>query len=316
MEKNKAYSRSFEKYSNRIIDQAKLALEDDVGIGDITTQAVIENKSRIEDAIIIAKDNGIICGLQESKAILEEGGLEFKSEKKEGDTIRRGETIVKIRGDVREILKRERTALNYLQILSGIATATYKLAKRYPGKISGLRKTHPGLCYSEKRAVKTGGGHTHRLGLYDGFLIKDNHLATIIREIFRNEPITEEKKIEAIKTALKRAKKYRIDNRFENYFIEVEVESLKQAVAAAKFYKEEQVPDMILLDNMKPQDVEKCVEAIRNEADMEILIEASGGITAKNIAAYINTGVDMVSTSKIIIAAKPIDISMKIIGYK
>lgn len=316
MKKNKAYSRSLERYRDRTIAQAKLALSDDVGQGDITTQAVFQNKVRIEDAIVVAKDNGVICGLQEAKMILEDGGLEFESQKIEGDLIRRGDIIAKVRGDIRELLKRERTVLNYLQVLSGISTATYKLANQYPGKVASLRKTHPSLCYSEKRAVKVGMGFTHRLGLYDGFLIKDNHLAIVVKEIFGEGTITEEKKVEAIKRALKRVKQYRAENHLENYFIEVEVESLEQAVATAKFHKEEGVPDMILLDNMKPQDVSKCVKAIRKEAGRELLIESSGGVTVKNIGAYIEAGVDVVSTSKITLSAKPLDMSMKIVGYK
>lgn len=316
MEKTQAYGRSLEEYGERTLAQAKLALEDDVGAGDITTQAVVMIELRVEDAVIVAKAKGVLCGLLEAKEILEEGGLEFRSEKVEGDIIRRGDIIARVRGDVREILKRERTALDYLQVLSGIATDTYGLARRYPGKVASLRKTHPGLCYSEKRAVKVGGGFTHRLGLYDGFLIKDNHLAAIVREIFGEAPITEEKKIKAIREALKRAKRYRTEKRLENCFIEVEVESLEQAVAAAKFHREGGALDMILLDNMKPLEVAKCVKAIRRETSREVLIEASGGITAKNISAYIEAGVDMVSTSRITLSAKPLDISMKIVGYK
>jgi len=316
LKKEEAYNRSLEKYSDRMIAQAKLALDDDVESGDITTQAVVRNKSRIEEAIIIAKDNGILCGLQEAEAILEAGGLEFESEKMDGAVIEKGDVIAKVRGGIGEILKRERTALNYLQILSGIATATHRFASRYPGKIASLRKTHPGLSHSEKRAVKAGGGFTHRLGLYDGFLIKDNHLATIVREMFGDEPITEEKKVEAIRQALKRAKQYRIDKQLGSYFIEVEVESLEQTVAVARFYEEEGVPDMILLDNMRPQDVARCVKAIRRGAGREILIESSGGITTKNVGAYIDAGADIVSTSKITLSAKPLDISMKILGYK
>jgi nicotinate-nucleotide pyrophosphorylase (carboxylating) len=234
----------------------------------------------------------------------------------EGDVIRCGDVIAKVRGDIREILKRERTALNYLQVLSGIATATYKLANEYPERVASLRKTHPGLSYSEKRAVKIGGGYTHRLGLYDGFLIKDNHLAMIVKEIFGEGPITETKKVEAIRQALKRAKQYRVENQLENIFIEVEVESLEQAVVAAKFYREEGVPDMILLDNMEAQDVELCVKEIRRETGSGVLIESSGGVTAKNIDAYLKAGVDLISTSKITLSANPLDMSMKIQGYK
>lgn len=316
MDKEHAYDRSLKEYSDRTITQAQLALSDDVGLGDVTSQAVVQNKSRVEDAIIIAKENGVLCGLQEAKYILEDGGLEFRSEKIEGDIIKKGEIIARIRGNIEEILKRERTALDYLQVLSGIATTTHKLASRYPGKIASLRKTHPGLCYSEKRAVKVGGGFTHRLGLYDGFLIKDNHLAAVTREIFGDGQITEEMKIEAIREALRRTKQYRMTNQLNDYFIEVEVESLIQSIAAAKFHREERVPDMILLDNMKPQDVARCVKAIRKEAGRELIIESSGEITSENIEAYINAGVDIISTSRLTLSAEPLDMSMKIVGYK
>ncbi|MDQ1279545.1 MAG: hypothetical protein QG670_807 [Thermoproteota archaeon] len=316
MNKERAYNRNLAKYKVRMISQANLALDDDVGSGDITTQALIRDVARLEDAVIIAKATGILCGLQEAEAVLEEGGLDFKGYKKEGDVIKKGEVIAKVRGNVKEIVMRERTALDYLQVLSGIATATHHLARRFPGRVAGLRKTHPGLCYSEKRAIQAGGGFSHRLGLYDGFLIKDNHLAAIIRELYGDDDATEEKKIMAIREALKRAKEYRLSHNLEDCFIEVEVESLAQALVAAKIHRVEGVPDMILLDNMTPQNVTQCVKAIRREAGEGILIESSGGVTSKNIRAYVEAGVDIVSTSQITLAAKPLDISMKIIGYK
>ena len=282
----------------------------------MTTEAVVQDGSRVEDAVIIAKADGILCGLVEAKAILEEGGLKFTALKTEGDAIQVGETVADVHGSVGEMLKRERTALDYLQVLSGIATETHKLASRYPGKVASLRKTHPGLSYSEKRAVKAGGGFTHRLGLYDGFLIKDNHLAAVLKELFSDAEATEERKVEAIREALRRAKQYRIHNAMDGCFIEVEVESLRQAVAAARLNAEEGVPDMILLDNMSPSDVAKCVEAVRMAAGRGVLIEASGGITSENIGAYIEAGADVISMSEITISAKPLDMSMKIIGYK
>lgn len=316
MKKDQAYNRALEKYQERVLAQTQLALNDDIGTGDITTLAVIHDATGVEDAIILSKDNGIVCGLLEAKAILEEGGLTFESKKNEGDTISNGEVIAKVGGDIREILKRERTAINYLQILSGIATASHELARLYPGQVASLRKYHPGLCFSEKRAVKVGGVLTHRLALYDGFLIKNNHLARLVRELFGRAPLTEEEKIAAINEALRRAKHYRLENRLEGCFIEIEVESFRQAVAAARFHEKEGVPDMILLDNMRPHDVTQCVEAIRREAGSDVLIEASGGITTENIDAYIRAGVDVVSTSQITLAAKPLDISMAIVGYK
>ncbi|MCK4953362.1 hypothetical protein KAS14_06225 [Candidatus Bathyarchaeota archaeon] len=128
VEKDQAYSRSLKRYGDRIIAQAKLALDDDVGEENITTQAVIRDKSRTEDAVIIAKAKGILCDLQEAEAILKEGKQEFESGKMEGDVIKKGDIIAKVRGDIGELLKRERTTLNYLQILSGITTATHELA--------------------------------------------------------------------------------------------------------------------------------------------------------------------------------------------
>ncbi|MFH0749061.1 MAG: carboxylating nicotinate-nucleotide diphosphorylase [Candidatus Bathyarchaeota archaeon] len=314
MDKERAYDRDLEKYRDRVIAQAKLALDEDIGDGDITTKAVVKNQ--VEDAIIITKANGVLCGLLEAKSIFEEGGLEFNSEKMEGDILKKGDTVAKVRGNVQELLKRERIALNYLQILSGIATATNRIVRKYPGKVAGLRKTHPGLGYSEKRAIKVGGGFTHRLGLYDGMLIKDNHLAAITKEIFKNGPINEDKKVEAIREALQRAKKYKVDKQLTACFIEIEVESLKQAIAAAKFYREEGMLDIILLDNMSAKIAAECVKGIRREAGQKVLIESSGGITLKNIGSYCEAGVDIISTSKITLSAEPLDMSMKIVGYK
>jgi nicotinate-nucleotide pyrophosphorylase (carboxylating) len=316
VDKHRAYNRDTERFFDRIVTQTKLALEDDVGTGDVTTHAVVRDAFRSEEAVIVTKSDGVLCGLQEAQAIFESGGLHFHCCKVEGASIRAGDIVAKVFGPIGELLKRERTAINYLQTLSGIATATSRLVGDHPEKVASLRKTHPGLCFSEKRAVKAGGGFTHRLGLYDGLLIKDNHLACIVRELFGAVPITEKMKIDAIKIALKRAKQFREDHQLNELFIEVEVESIEQMFAAMEFFKAEDVPDMILLDNMQPHTVAKCVAALRAEVKNDILLEASGGITPENIHAYIEAGVDIVSTSKITFAAKPLDIAMKIIGYK
>ena len=316
MDKNQAYNRNLERYRDRIVAHVKLALDDDIGSGDITTQAIIQNKSRAENAIIVSQDNGILCGLFEARTIFEAGGLIFKSQKTEGDAIKKGETLATIHGDASEILQRERTALNFMQVLSGIATSTYKLASQYPEHIASLRKTHPGLCYPEKRAVKVGKGFTHRLGLYDGFLIKNNHLTTIAKEMLINTKLTETVEIAAIREALHRATVFRINHQLQDLFIEIEVETLKQALTVAQFFKENRVPDMILLDNMKPHEVKKCVQTIKKVAGNELLIESSGGITSKNAKTYIETGVNIVSMSEITLFAKPLNISMKIVNYE
>ena len=298
-----------------MLEQASLALEDDVGEGDIATMAV-SSEGRAEEAIIVAREEGVLCGVLEAKALLEAGGLVVSWEKEEGDSLQAGSTIARVKGDVREILSRERTALNYLQILSGIATLCNSFSKRFPGKVASLRKTHPGLAFSEKRAVQVGGALTHRLGLFDGFLIKDNHLALVARELFGEDTIGEDQKIQAIEECLRRTKRYRTEHGLEHLFIEVEVESEGQSVTAARMHREEGVPDMILLDNMDPEKVRECVKAIREVAGPSVLIEASGGITPENLEQYIDTGVDVASMSFLTLSARPLDIAMKIVGYK
>jgi nicotinate-nucleotide pyrophosphorylase (carboxylating) len=174
------------------------------------------------------------------------------------------------------------------------------------------------LAFSEKRAVVVGGVLTHRLGLFDGFLIKDNHLALIAREFFGDRvDINEDLKVKAVEEALRMVKKYRDEHEvLASLFVEVEVESLAQAVAAAEMYRSERVPDMVLLDNMSPAMVAKCVEAIRCVAGPGVLVEASGGVTPENLASYLGSGVDVASMSFLTLDARPLDIAMKIVGYK
>lgn len=316
MEKNETYLRELIPYRGRMLEQAFLALRDDIGEGDITTLAVSSSQGRVEEAMIVAREEGILCGVLEAEALLEAGGLKVSWEKEEGATLQVGSIIARVKGDVREILSRERTTLNYLQILSGIATLCNTFSKHFPGKVASLRKTHPGLAFSEKRAVYVGGTLTHRLGLFDGFLIKDNHLAMVARELFSEVTISEGQKVRAIEESLRRAKRYRAEHGLEHLFIEVEVESEGQGVAAARIYREEGVPDMILLDNMSPEKVRKCVKAIREVAGSSILIEASGGIRPENLGLYLDGGVDVASMSFLTLDARPLDIGLKIVGYK
>jgi len=316
MEKSKAYLRDLTPYRRRMLEQAFLALQDDLGKGDMTTLAVSTSEGRVEEAVIVAREKGILCGVLEAKALLEAGNLKVSFEKEEGASLQAGSIIARVKGDVREILSRERTALNYLQILSGIATLCNDLSRCSSNKVSSLRKTHPGLGFSEKRAVLVGGALTHRLGLFDGFLIKDNHLALVARELFGNATIGEDQKIRAIEECLRRAKKYRAEHGLEHLFIEVEVESEGQGLAAARMHREEGAPDMILLDNMSPKKAEKCVRAIREVAGSSILVEASGGITRKNLDLYLDAGVDVASMSFLTLGARPLDIGLKIVGYK
>jgi nicotinate-nucleotide pyrophosphorylase (carboxylating) len=316
MEKDKAYLRDLAPYRSRMLEQAFLSLKDDIWDKDITTLAVSSSEGKVEEAVIVAREEGVLCGVLEAKALLEAGGLTVSWEKEEGTSLQAGSIIARVKGDIREILSRERTALNYLQVLSGISTLCNSLSKRFPDKVASLRKTHPGLAFSEKRAVHVGGALTHRLGLFDGFLIKDNHLALVARELFGEAVISEDQKVRAIEECLRRAKRYRTEHGLEHLFIEVEVESQGQGVAAARMCREEGVPDMILLDNMSPERVEECVKAIREVAGSSILIEASGGINPENLGRYLDAGVDVASMSFLTLSARPLDIGLKIVGYK
>ncbi len=316
MDKNSVYLRDLVPYNQRIVEQAFLALRDDIGSGDITTLALSSDKERVEEAAIVAREQGILCGILEAESILEAGGLVSKWYKREGDVFEAGETLAVVSGKVVELLSRERIALNYLQTLSGIATLCNFFSKRFPGKVASLRKTHPGIAFSEKRAVLVGGALTHRLCLDDGFLIKDNHLALVARELFGKAKINENQKLRAIEESLRRAKNYRTEHSLVSAFIEVEVESMAQGLVAAKMFRVDGVPDMVLLDNMEPDMVEACVQAIRKVAGQNLLIEASGGITPDNLQLYLDAGVDVASMSFLTLDARPLDIGMKIVGYK
>jgi len=316
MDKTSAYLRDLFPFSERVIEQAFLALSDDIGKGDITTLALSLDGERVEEATIVAREQGILCGTFEAKTILEAGGLETQWHKDEGDAFEAGETLATVRGKIADLLGRERTVLNYLQILSGIATLCGFFSKRFPGKVASLRKTHPGIAFSEKRAIAVGGVFTHRLCLDDGFLIKDNHLALVARELFGESKISENQKLRAVEESLRRARKYRTEHHLERAFIEVEVESMAQALIAANMFLVEKVPDMVLLDNMEPNIVRKCVQAIRKVAGPKLLIDSSGGITSDNLKLYLDTGVDVASMSFLTLGARPLDIGMKIVGYK
>lgn len=310
MKKERVFDRSLKKYEEPARERALLALKDDLGKGDITTNALIKKPIHTK-AFVIAKSPGILCGLLEAKEILK--GLNVTGNKKEGEKIRRGDVLLTISGDARKMLQKGRAALNYIQILSGIATATKKLTKKYKGRICALRKTHPCMSHGEKRAVQVGGGFTHRIGLFDGILIKDNHIAAISIELFGRK-FTEKKKTTAIRKAIRRAAMYRKKEKL-NCPIEIEVESREQAMAAAGMKRKTDAPDAIMIDNKTPKEVAPIVEAIR-KVDRSILIEASGGITPKNIGKYIEAGVDVVSSSYLTLRSKPLDASLVIKGYK
>ena len=267
-------------------------LAEDVGQGDITT-ALIVPPSCIAEAEVIAKETGVIAGIEEAKILLKSLGLKAETLVSDGEKLKAKSILMKISGDTRTILSVERTLLNIISRRSGIATTTRKLMqkirrRRLKARVACTRKVAPGLLYFDKKAVLIGGGDTHRLHLDDMILVKDNHIA--------------------VAGSLKKAiEKVRKEASFSKK-IEVEVTRIKDALAAAKAGA-----DIIMLDNFSPNQIEKAVRLLKKEhLYRKVLLEASGGITAENILAYATTGVDIVSLGEITDSAKTLDISLEI----
>ncbi len=265
---------------------------EDIGFEDITTNALIPEDLEAH-GIIISKENGIIAGINEARDIFEDFGLETILNKYEGDNIRINDVIMEIKGNARCILTLERTALNLLMRMSGIATLTSRTVELI-GEVNediilaSTRKVTPGLQLFEKKAVKIGGGDTHRFKLDDCVLIKDNHI-----ELVGN-----------VNEAVKRAKK----NVSFTKKIEIEVENLEDAVTAIKTGA-----DIILLDNMSPDTIKKVLSSLKEvKLRNKVLIEVSGGIKPQNIVEYAKTGADIISAGYLTHSAKALDLSLEI----
>lgn len=264
----------------------KMALREDISNEDVSTNAVLKDFKRGK-ADLICKQDGVICGLpvfeRVFKMLDENIGIKFLA--KEGEKVKRSQHIAEITGDMRVILQGERTALNYLQRMSGIATYTAQVAELLKGsktKLLDTRKTTPNMRIFEKYAVKVGGGNNHRYNLSDGVLLKDNHIGAA----------------GGIKNAVKAAKEYSSFVRK----IEIEVETLdgvKEAVEAGA--------DIIMLDNMSVEDMTAAVKYIGGRA----LTECSGNVTKENIKNILSTGVDFVSSGALTHSAPILDLSLK-----
>jgi nicotinate-nucleotide pyrophosphorylase (carboxylating) len=274
---------------------------DDVEPGDITSRAVLI-KNELRTAFLIVKAPGIIAGLEEVNWFLQKHSLRVKHLKKDGQKVLKGERILEIQGKQKDILATERIALNVVQRMSGIATETKHLIdslKVNSAKVVATRKTL--LRYFDKKAVFLGGGLTHRFGLWDSILIKDNHL----------EIIKSEGKSDYLETALNRVSTF-ADN---VGFIEIEVTSHEEAIRAAKKFKNLhlKIPCIIMLDNMMPSEIEQTIDIlIDKNLYNSVILEASGKITPKNIGEYAKTGVDVVSLGYLTHSAKVLDISLEL----
>lgn len=268
-------------------------LQEDIGFEDVTTMALIPSDLEIK-AHIVSKQEGIVAGVDLASALFNEFSLKVSVEKKDGDVLRPGGTVMEIEGDARSILTLERTVLNILMRMSGIATLTSRMVKKARKAnpdiiVAGTRKTTPGLQFLEKEAIRLGGGDTHRYRLDDCVMIKDNHLSLV----------------GDVEDAIEKARKYVSFTKK----IEIEVENLKDALSAVKAGA-----DIIMLDNMNPQEIKNILETFKTESLREkILIEVSGGIDLNNIAEYAETGVDVVSSGYITHSAESLDLSLEII---
>ena len=259
-------------------------LTEDIGKGDITSALLAKKKITVT---IISRENAIVAGVNHAKEIFKIKGCSVKILKKDGVKIKPNQIIMSITGDARKILMCERTALNLLTRMSGIATQTNQLVKKIPNKtkLYATRKTAPGLRYFDKEAVEIGGGKKHRLRLDEMVMIKDNHIAI-------NNSLES-----LIKKAKKKYKKF-----------EVEVENIPDMILAAK-----SGALIIMLDNFTPVQIKKAITVLKNEKlRSDVLLEASGGINLKNISKYGKTGVDIISVGSITNSVKGIDMSLEI----
>ena len=262
------------------------ALDEDVGTGDITTESTIP-EDRVAHGLYKAKESGVLCGIGVAKRVFEliDPAIEFTALRKDGDRIENGEIIAEVRGKATNVLTGERTGLNLMQRMSGIATRTAEAVKQVEGtqaKICDTRKTTPGLRVIEKYAVKVGGGTNHRFNLADGILIKDNHIVAA----------------GSITAAVKAARA----NAPHTLKIEVEVESFEELNEAL-----EAGADIIMLDNMNCEDMTKAVQIVAGRA----LTEASGNMGDRNLSEVAACGVDLISIGALTHSVRALDISLK-----
>ncbi|MEW6102159.1 MAG: carboxylating nicotinate-nucleotide diphosphorylase [Candidatus Omnitrophota bacterium] len=268
------------------IDVIKEALKEDIGKRDITTIALVPKNISVR-AVLLAKEDFVVCGLHIAKKVfmLIDKNIRFNSLVKEGEYVKKGEILAKISGKARGILTAERVALNFLSMLSGVSTLTRRYVQKvrpYKARILDTRKTIPGLRLFLKYAVRIGGGFNHRFCLDEMVLLKDNHLKAIGDSFWE--------------IGFKKNKKYRR---------EIEVNTLKEFRNALELN-----PDIIMLDNMSLKQMNKAVK-LRNNPRPKL--EASGGITLKNVKKVASTGVDFISVGELTHSVDSVDISLEIL---
>ena len=274
---------------NEIHANVQRALQEDIGAGDLTAALIPDNKKL--SATVVSRENAILCGTQWFDASFRSldpvNAVEWFA--KDGDAVRAGQALCRIQGNARAMLTAERSALNFLQLLSAVATQTRRYADAIAGTgavIVDTRKTLPGLRLAQKYAVTCGGGVNHRIGLYDGILIKENHIIAA----------------GGIQPALKKA----MEIAPPGVFVQIEVESLQElqeALAAGA--------RMVLLDNFALDQLADAVALTRQQAGEAVILEASGNITLDNVRQVAETGVDRISIGSLTKNIQAIDLSMR-----
>jgi nicotinate-nucleotide pyrophosphorylase (carboxylating) len=276
-------------YSMADRDDLLQFLNEDVPAGDMTSDAIIPDIGCT--AVIRAEQDGVLAGIEEASALFSYAGVMVTPRKNDGDRVRKGEVVVSLSGKAKNILLVERTALNILGRMSGIATRTAAMvaivkAQNTSCRVAGTRKTCPGFRRFDKKAVKIGGGDPHRMNLSDGILIKDNHLALV--------PLEE---------ALRAARNHSAYKK-----IEIEVESSADAVKAAAAGA-----DIILLDNMTPGQVRETLSVLKDRGLRDrVTIEISGGIDEESLRNYAACGVDIISMGALTHTVKNFSLSLEI----
>ncbi len=279
----------------RKILEDKLAqlLAEDIGLGDVTSACVVPSGCKTE-ADVVAKAEGIVAGVEETSILAESMGLKVNAKIIDGSTLSKGRIIMRLSGDAATILTLERTLLNLLSRMSGIATATHALVGKIrkaqlKTRVTATRKTAVGLLYFDKKAVVVGGGDSHRLHLDDMVLIKDNHIVIA----------------GSLEEAMKRARR----NASFSKKIEVEVTSSTDALLAAELGA-----DIVMLDNFSPAKIKKAVALLeKNGFAGKVILEASGGITSENLLDYAAAGVDLLSLGELTHSVNSLDISLEIV---
>lgn len=268
----------------------ELALEEDLSLGDITSDTIFTDGTQAK-AVITAKEDLVLCGVDIAKQVFlaVDEALQFTALKKDGDFIKKGEKVVEISGLALSILKAERTALNFMQRMSGIATASRAYAsigQKYGVMIVDTRKTQPGLRRLDKYAVRVGGARNHRISLADSVMIKDNHIAAA-------GSIT--KAVQKIKSVIGHTPKVEVET--------TNLDEVKEALQAGA--------DIIMLDNMTPAQIEVCKKEIAGRA----IIEVSGGVNKNNLEDYCKVRPDVISMGALTHSVPAKDLSLKIVQY-